>query len=570
MRNSTAAVRHEIVPPPVQAPPVIRVCHIMSADLWAGAEVQVATTAAYLVNEPGVSLCAVLLNEGRLASELRRLGVRVTVVDETRTSALGIVAFLIELLREQRIDLVHTHRYKDTVLGCIAARIAGVPYAVRTIHGLREPMTGWARIRFAVYEALENAVMRRVANRMIAVSNQIAGVLRDTGYPDARVTRIHNGVDLRLLRSLRHPADVRRDLGIPQGAVLIGTVGRLTPVKGHASFLRAARMVLQQQPAATFLIVGDGPLRGRLQAMAVDLGIDDKCLFLGHRADVHDLVSAMDVFVLPSLSEGIPMAILEAMALGKPIVATAVGGVPEVVSHRETGLLVPAGDEQALANACTALAFEPGLAERLGVRARRSVEKTFSHTRSGETLARLYREVVRVGDDGVTPPRSTRPGGSPLVLRFVRGLLGRANRRVACAMGRHRMNRVRRNAAALALAAGTARHLLIVCHGNIIRSPFAEHVIRRSLGQRSVPVVSSAGLQALPGGPPHPTALLAGDHPSHRHQRSFRIAHFARPRGGERSDPGHGCPAAGCPAAALSRGGREDIPVHLPRARCST
>src|SRR4030095_13048527 len=120
----------DVVPRAAAAMRRLRMCHIMSADLWAGAEVQVATTAASLVNAPGVKLSAVLLNEGQLAVELRRLGVVVAVVDETRTNALAIVIALVRFLRKQRIELVHTHGYKDTVLGLIAARIAGVPYAV--------------------------------------------------------------------------------------------------------------------------------------------------------------------------------------------------------------------------------------------------------------------------------------------------------------------------------------------------------------------------------------------------------------------------------------------------------
>ncbi|HET9359366.1 MAG TPA: glycosyltransferase [Vicinamibacterales bacterium] len=477
----------------------LRVCHVMSADLWAGAEVQVASTVAYLVGDPGISLMVVLLNDGPLARELRRLGVSVTVVDESRTSALAILFFLIGFLKRNEIELVHTHRYKDTVLGFIAARFAGVPHAVRTIHGLREPMKGWDRVKFGVYEALERVALHRWADLVIAVSKHIADDLTGAGYPPAIVTHIHNGVDLRALARTRRRDEVRHDLGIDPTALVIGTAGRLVPVKGHASLLRAAGLILQKERRAKFLIVGDGPLRGELTALAVDLGIDGACQFLGHRADVHDLVSAMDIFVLPSLAEGIPMAVLEAMALGSPVVATAVGGVPEVVGHRASGLLVESG-EHAIADACLELAHDRDLAGRLAAEGRRVVEDRFSNVRSGEALVRAYE---RVALEERRPPHTR-----GLVRRLARSLLNYASRRVAHAVGRQRMNRIRRNPELLTRAAQSARNLLIVCHGNIIRSPFAAQLLAKTLGDWRPRAIGSAGLEAVPGRPPHPTALV--------------------------------------------------------------
>src|SRR5258706_477650 len=179
----------------------LRICHVMSADLWAGAEVQLATTAAHLVEEPRVTMTAILFNDGPLANELRRLGVPVTVIDEQRTSAVGILRVLTRFFREHAVDLVHTHRYKDTVLGTIAAKRAGVPYVVRTVHGLREPMTGWNRLKFGVYEILDRATLQCFADLVIAVSKRMADALRGSWYRRAMVTHIHNGVDLSKVRA---------------------------------------------------------------------------------------------------------------------------------------------------------------------------------------------------------------------------------------------------------------------------------------------------------------------------------------------------------------------------------
>src|SRR6266850_3453630 len=549
------AVQRELVESTYQgALTTLRVCHVVSPNSWAGAAVELATTAAYLVARPDVSLTAVVLGEGPLARELRRLGVDVAVVDETRTSALGILRFLTRFLKEHQIDVVHTHRDKDNVLGSVAAKLAATPHVVRTVHGRREPqssMTGWNNVESRVYAALDKAASLCFADLVIGVSKHMADTLRESGYRPTRVTHIHNSVDLRTVTVRRSPNDVRRELGIGCETLLIGTAGRLSPRKGHAGLLRAARLILQKEPATKFLY-----------------------LIPETRTDIHDVMAAMDIFVLPSLHEGIPTAILEAMALGKPVVATAVGGAPEIVRHGVTGLLVQPGDDAALADACLELARDRDRAQRLGAQARRVVAEEFSHERCGEDLMDAYRSVTmathphtecdRVARDrgtslreqqtagcvaGPVGPRSDgailrvlpirseggpgpaegagsagddirfgtrRPYGAtigPLDLcrGLARKLLDYGARAVSHAVERRRMNRIRRNPAALRRALRSAESLLVMCHGNIIRSPFATQLIRQALAGRSPVSVISAGLGAVPGNPAHPTALRAAN-----------------------------------------------------------
>jgi glycosyltransferase involved in cell wall biosynthesis/protein-tyrosine-phosphatase len=478
----------------------MRVCHVMTADLWAGAEVQLATTASYLAERSDVNVSAVLFNDGQLADELRRLGIEVRIVDEARQGAVHIVRFLTRFLRDNRIDLVHTHRYKDTVLGTIAAKLAGVPHVIRTVHGLREPMTGWDHWKFRAYEALDKAVLQCFADRVIAVSQQMADTLKDRGYRPDMLSQIHNGIDLRKVIARRRPEDVRRELGIDANTILIGTVGRLSPVKGHAGFLQAARLILEQQPGAKFLIAGGGPLEDDLVALARQLQINGACLFLGPRADVHDLTSAMDIFVLPSLSEGMPMAILEAMALGTAVIATAVGGVPEVVQHRVTGLLVPPGDARAMADACLELARDREWATRLGAEAKRLVEEEFSHEQNGQALIETYRGARRQYGSDVSV--------LGVGVGLARKVLEYGARKVRHASGRRQMNQIRRSPAALRGALKNGKHILIVCHGNIIRSAFAANLIKQALGEQASVSIASAGLEAMPGRSAHPTALV--------------------------------------------------------------
>jgi glycosyltransferase involved in cell wall biosynthesis/protein-tyrosine-phosphatase len=536
------------------AEPVLRICHVMSADLWAGAEIQVATTAAYMVRRPGVSVSAVLFNDGRLANELRRLGVRVTILDEGTTSAFGILRRLTRYLRENRFDLIHTHRYKDSVLGACAAKLAGVPHVVRTVHGMREPMRGWDALKFRIYEALDRLALLCCADLVIAVSGRMAETLRTSGYRPTNVTQIHNGIDLRALVPKRTVDDVRREFGIDPDALVIGTAGRLSPVKGHASLLRAARMILDECPQARFLIVGSGPLKAELVELAARLGIAEACVFTDVRADVHDLMAAMDVFVLSSLHEGLPMALLEAMALSRPVVVTAVGGMPEVIHDEITGVLVTPGDERALAMACVQLARDRTRALALGHRARRFVEERFSHEQNGRALLAAYRSVTLVARTANTrmgerrrelpdrrttrPPRSEgatlrvvpdaahrrgvavspanpiiRPAGGrrigPIALcgSFIGLVATRTSRNAEHWRTRQAMRGLRRHPAAVTERLRSARNVLIVCQGNIIRSPFAAQIVRQAVNGSGAIEVASAGLEAVPGNPAHPVAL---------------------------------------------------------------
>jgi protein-tyrosine-phosphatase len=364
---------------------------------------------------------------------------------------------------------------------------------------------------------------------------------------------------------------VRRELGIDPKAIVIGTAGRLSPVKGHSSLLRAACLILQRRPDARFLIVGSGPLHDALVEQASRLGIAGACVFTGPQHDAHELIAAMDVFVLPSLAEGIPMALLEAMALGTPVVATAVGGVPEVIEDRVSGMLVAPGDEQGLADACLHAMTDREWSSMAAARARRLINERFSHEGSGRALLAAYRSVALVSravnrymggrrqieaptthasaawgnehpdrhlspterPDGATlhvvpgtrkkvaaeSPASSDfgsripdPGSLPIgPLHLCGGLasaaMERASRKVAHWVARRSMCRLRRHPRVVAARVRSARRLLMVCHGNIIRSPFAAHVVERAMNSSTPVSIASAGLNAVQGKPAHPTAV---------------------------------------------------------------
>lgn len=362
-------------------------------DLWAGAEVQLRVLVDSLANRPDLELSVVLFNEGRLATELRMLGVSVKVLPETQLHALGVLRELIAYCRSGHFDLLHTHKYKDTILGTIAAARSGIRHVVRTMHGLPEPLRGVHALRLRSYEFCNDIAIKSRVDRVIAVSAQMEELLRSK-YGAEKIVQIHNGVCVRQIDPGKLPCGMREQLGISRVHSVIGTLGRLTEVKGLEHFLVAAKQLLRYRQDLHFLIVGEGPLRPSLERRVKVLGIADHVTFLGHRDNPYSVLSEMDVFVLPSLHEGIPMVILEALALARPVVATNVGGIPEVITDCIHGLLVPRADPTALAEACTKFLDDRDLAERCGRAGQLRVQQEFSADSMSGKVAALYRELV--------------------------------------------------------------------------------------------------------------------------------------------------------------------------------
>lgn len=377
----------------------MRVCHIASGDLWAGAEVQIAGLLGELKTFSDLEVTAILLNKGRLHDELLSKGIRVVVYDETRLNFLQIFSALRANLREQRPHVLHTHRYKENILTGIAAKLSSVPFTVRTVHGLQENLRGWQRTKMSVYLWLEGMVAQWTRQYTVGVSEEIATIMRQR-LPRNTVVCIHNGIDVENVRPSIDRVTKRRELGIPDEAIVVGTVSRLVPVKGIEYLLRAIGRLCEELPetAVRLLLVGEGPSRSKLEALTCELGIERKTLFLGHRSDVYDLMNLFDIFALPSLHEGMPMALLEAMALGRPVVASRVGGIPEVVTDGAEGRLVPAQDIHCLSRALRELALSRTLREQLGRAAKERILRSFERKHMAAEVRELYWSLVERGD----------------------------------------------------------------------------------------------------------------------------------------------------------------------------
>lgn len=371
----------------------ISICHVAVGDLWAGAEVQLKVLLSKLVLKPDLDLSVILFNGGRLGEELEKLGISVSVFPEAEWGSSKIFLELVRKFQRSNTKLVHTHKYKDTILAAPAAKMCGIPYVVRTVHGLREPFKGRQAFKMNVYEAIERTVHRHCVDAIIGVSSQIESACRREGAV-SRVTCIRNGIDLEKKPNQTDRWQIRKELGVDAEICLIGTVGRLTPVKGLSYLLQSVSMLLRRRTNVRLLIVGDGVIRKDLEAQAHDLGIGENVVFLGHREDTLELMQALDIFVLPSLSEGIPMALLEAMAVSRAVVASRVGGIPEIVEDGVEGILVEPMDVNQLAESCGRLIESPATAMKMGEQARKRVIQDFSASAMADKVEGLYKQLV--------------------------------------------------------------------------------------------------------------------------------------------------------------------------------
>jgi glycosyltransferase involved in cell wall biosynthesis len=301
---------------------------------------------------------------------LARDGRRVVALDLYRPRHLAAMRRLIGLLRAHSIDIVHSHQFTATMYAAPLARLAGVPAVVETPH-LREAWRrGWLKRSYLIDRLVYTAVDRFVA---VSRANQLH-LTETKGCRANRVVQIHNGRDLSAFRpDPDGRASRRASLGVRDDELLIVHIGRLAEQKGHRYLLDAYAHVRTRVPGARMVFVGDGELRADLERCVRERGWTREVTFTGYRTEVRDFLAAADIVVLPSLFEGLPLAAVEAGAMGRPMVATDVDGTPEVVLHGVTGLLVPPADPGRLADALVELAIDAARRERLGAAAREFV-----------------------------------------------------------------------------------------------------------------------------------------------------------------------------------------------------
>lgn len=329
--------------------------------------------------------CPVLAvpEEGAVAGRARSLGIAVHVVPlpGVRRPGGGVLRGVVGLYRLARTcgaRLLHANGTRAMLYAAPAGRLA------------RRPVV-W-HVRVADPEPALDRILAALARAVVVNSEAVAR--RFAWARPGRVRTIPNGVDLARFAPREPPPALRPALGIPEGVPVVASVGRFVAYKGYDHLLEAVRLVLDARPDVHWVLVGDGELRGALEARCRDLDLDARVRFTGWREDVPDLLALCAVFVLASLGEHFGRVLVEAMAMARPVVATDAGGVPEIVVPGETGLLVPPAQPKALAEAVLALLEDPGRAAAVGAAGRRRAEAEFSLARHAAAVERLYQEIL--------------------------------------------------------------------------------------------------------------------------------------------------------------------------------
>jgi glycosyltransferase involved in cell wall biosynthesis len=340
------------------------------------------------------------LGEGAALAEARERGISATAVKKQGRGDLIAIPRLAQVMRARRPAIVHTHTLSTNFYGRFAGMLARVPMCVTTVHSfmgdlLRHDPSGRFGNRLLYWQ---NQYMNRFAGRLVAVSKGVQDRLLSNGMPPERIRLIRCGIDLDApgLSS----SDARRRLELDATDWVIGNVARAHPVKDQMSLLEAAIPLMRADSAVKLVIVGDGPEIPRLRARARSAGIDRQVRLPGRVPNARASMAGFDVYVLSSRMEGVPLSMLEAMAARRPVVATRVGGIPEVVEDGASGLLVPEAAPDRLREAIGRIREDRALAERLAAGGRRRAEQTYDARETSRELAGLYHELLSGSPEG--------------------------------------------------------------------------------------------------------------------------------------------------------------------------
>ena len=303
--------------------------------------------------------------------------------------SLGIVLELYRLMKKKQIHVVRTHRYRSNLYGRLAAFLAGVPVIIASVHdNYRTDKRPKRRIM--------NRILSKITDKIVAVSEDVKeDIIRYDSINPSKIDVIPNGIDVERFNPEKNTTDIRKEFSLEDDDIVIGFIGRIVPAKGLEYLLNALPYLKEEFKSIKLLIVGEGSLVEKLKESAKKNNIFDNILFTGRRRDIPEILASINIFVMPSIAEGLPNALLEAMAMGKPIVTTEVGGIPEIVKNGFNGLLVPPRDTLSLSKAIKELISNDRLAAKLGQAARDLVHDNLSIKAIAQKWQSLYLSILK-------------------------------------------------------------------------------------------------------------------------------------------------------------------------------
>lgn len=365
-----------------------RILHLNNTSSIGGAE-QVILNLTEFVNSDRFTSYVGVFREGELVSGLRKRNIRFLWLKEsTQVYDYKFLRNLIQIIKQNRIDLIHSHTWGMDFYAYWASKILKIPM-ITTVHNRYYIFEKWSR-RFS-YKVFISHI-----KKIIAVSQDIKNLLINAlKLSPEKVELIYNGIDTHKFENKENLEDIRKELKLSRDELILGNVGNLREVKDHHTLILAFNKVSSLFPQVKLLIIGEGELKSNLLKLCSELGLEKKVLFLGHREDVPSLLNLMDVFVLSSRLEGCSISILEAMASGKPVIATRVGGNPELMLEGKTGFLVPSAEPDKLAERIILLLKDENLRRKMGEEGKSRVKEKFSLERMIVNYEAIYSSILR-------------------------------------------------------------------------------------------------------------------------------------------------------------------------------
>lgn len=367
----------------------MKICIFISGDLWGGAEAQVYQLVQQLLTISSHKLFVVTLNQNELYKKFSELSVETVSFNEESMSMFELVLAFRSYIKSQEINLVHCHGFKENLITGIAALTVNGVKVIRTHHG--RGVVNVSRTK----NLIEKVNARFFTSRLISVSNELKEYLIHLGYPAKKIETIHNGLDCRQLSVTKDRTELLKEYDIDNNTFIIGTTSRVEREKGHQYLLLATKALINKGLDVRLFIIGDGGLLEKYQGEAAKLGIDQAVIFAGFKSDAINYINMFDVFVMMSLNEGVPIAILEAMCLSKSIVSSKVGGIPEVIDSGQNGILVASEDADACAEAIYNIYQDKSFREKLESGANKKAQQYFSADMCAEKTLALYEQVMR-------------------------------------------------------------------------------------------------------------------------------------------------------------------------------